>query len=151
MIKEKDLEVGKMYDLNVWNGVYPAIFVKRDDTSIRFFPIDKSQIAFCINKKDGLIGFSFAIEASEQLDFKLLDTNDMLCDMITTDIHNLWLDAPKVVQDILEKYMEDFRFHEFVALEEERERKQHDDVYEEKEKRREENDLHDLESERQDN
>lgn len=115
MIKEKDLEVGKMYDLQMGNDLYPAIFVKRDDSSIRFFPVDKSIVAFMVNAEDGLIGFSFGIE-----EFKQLDTNDILSDMITEDIHNLWLDAPKVVQEVLEKYMEEFRFDEFVALEGER-------------------------------
>lgn len=115
MIKEKDLEVGRMYDIKLSNDAYPVIFVKRDNTSVRFFPIDKSVVGLFINKEDGLIGFSFGIEDVEQL-----DTNDILNDLITEDIHNLWLDAPKVVQEVLEKYMEEFRFDEFVALEGER-------------------------------
>ena len=107
--KEKDLEVGKTYDLIG----YAAILVA-NETGLRFFPLSNDH-PFS-NKIDGLIGFSLYNGHS----FELLDTNDTLSDLITEDIHNLWLDAPKVVQDVLEKYMEEFRFDEFVSLEGER-------------------------------
>lgn len=126
MIETKDLEVGKMYDL-----IGYAAILAENETGLRFFPLSSDHPFE--NKIDGLI--RFALDTKHRFD--LLDTNDTLCDMITEDIHNLWLDAPKVVQDVLEKYLEECRFDEFVALEDER--------------TREENDLHNLEQARQDN
>lgn len=125
-MKKEKVQSGKLYYLdNTKQDV--AFYLREDGMFNQFFPIKES---------GAYIKYNHLVEFLSEQICEPVDTNDTLDKLITEDIHNLWLDAPKVVREILDKYMEEFRNDEYKALEAER-------VLEEQE-------LHNLEQERQD-